>query len=82
MTTHPCKEFEGQLSLFYFAVIKYVLHMLLSFFYALHKLCVYFTKKGPVRLKFPNLESVTISFAFKQSRKVFLFSRYLEQINC
>ena len=56
--------------------------MLLSFFYALHKLCVYFTKKGPVRLKFPNLESVTISFAFKQSRKVFLFSRYLEQINC
>ena len=52
------------------------------FFHVLHPLCVYFTKKGPVRLKFPNLKSVTVSFAFKQSRKVFLFSRYLEQINC
>ena len=50
--------------------------------HVLHALCVYFSKKGPVRLKFPNLKSVTTSFAFKQTRKVFLFSRYLEQINC
>ena len=50
--------------------------------HVLHTLCVYFTKEGPVRLKFPILKSVTISFAFKRSRKVFLFSRYLEQINC
>ena len=83
MTAHRCIEFEGQLSLFYFAVLKYVLHMLLSFFMCcIYTLCVYFTKKGPVRLKFPNLKSVTVSFDFIQSRKVFLFSRYLEQINC
>ena len=80
MTTHRCIEFEGQLSLFYFAVIKCFTHVI--FFHVLHTLCVYFTKKGPVRLKFPNLKSVTISFAFKQSRKVFLFSRCLGQINC
>ena len=80
MTAHRCIEFEGQLSLFYFAVIKCFTHVI--FFHVLHTLCVYFTKKGPVRLKFPNLKSVTISFAFKQSRKVFLFSRCLGQINC
>ena len=48
-----------------FLLCRYKMFYTCYLFYVLHKLCVYFTKKGPVRLKFPNLESVTISFAFK-----------------
>ena len=80
MTTHRCIEFEGQLSLFYFAVIKCFTHVII-FLHVLHTLCVYFTKKGPVRLKFPDLKLVTISFAFKQSRKVFLCRERLSYTN-
>ena len=57
--------------------------MLLSFFMSsMHFVYIVFYQKGACETKVCNIKLVTISFAFKQSRKVFLFSSYLEQINC
>ena len=78
--THRRIEFEGQLSPFYFAVIMfYTCYYLFSC--PAYSLCI-FHQKGAYETKVPYLKSITISFAFKQSRKVFLFPRYLKQINC